>query len=169
MKKNKENKMDITKIIKISRKKKNCGGYNSKWLVRCNNCGEIFTVWDTDMYNCPCSHCKNNLKVDNRTTTEKKEDIFRINRRLYSEYKSSNVISAKENQLLVELRETEFKSVLKDLVSLYWFKPNDPYTYIIKEEKLIDIRGRNLIKNEVFLTLLKECYDLIYPRNNKQQ
>ena len=168
MKRGNEVKMDITKIIKISRKKKSCGGYNSKWLVRCNNCGEIFIVWDTDMYNCPCPHCKNNLKVDSRNTTEKKEKIFRINRRLYSEYKSTNVISAKENSILVELRETEFKSVLKDLVSDYWFKLNEPYKYCLKEEKLLDIRSRSLLKNDTFMQLLKECYDLIYPRTNKQ-
>lgn len=167
MKKGKDVQMDIIKIIKISRKKKNCTGYNSKWLVRCNNCGTIFTTWDTDMYNTPCPHCKNCFKTDNRNKTEKKEDIFRINRRLYSEYKSANLISAKENALLVELRETEFKSVLKNLISDYWLKPNSEYKYCLKEEKLIDKRGRDLIKNENFIKLLEECYDLIYPRNNK--
>lgn len=161
------NKMDITKIVKVSRKKKTSGGYNSKWLVRCNNCGTIFTVWDTEMYNKPCRHCNNTLKIDNRDKTEKKNDVFRANRKVYNEYKTSNLISPKENKLLVELRETEFESLLKDLISDYWLKPNSEYKYKLKEEKLINNRGRQLLENEYFIQLLTECCDLIYPRNNK--
>ena len=166
MKKSKENKMDITKIIKTSRKKKSSGGHNSKWLVRCNNCGKVFVVWDTDMYNTPCQECNNILRIDTRDKQDKKEDLFRVSRRLYNEYKSSNILSPKENSLLVELRETEFKFVLFNLISDYWFKPNSNYKYKLKEEKLIDTRGRQLLKNEYFIQLLEECYDLLYPRIN---
>lgn len=158
-----QKKMDLTKIIKVSKKKKSCNGFNSKWLSRCNKCGKIFIVWDTEMYNKPCPYCKNEGSKDKREKNIKKDNIFRINRRLYSEYKTLNILSPKENQLLVEFRETEFKSVLNSLISDYWFKPNEN-KYNLKEIKLIDKRGRKLIENDDFISLLEECYNLILPR-----
>lgn len=153
-------KMDFTKIIRLRRTSKPKGGYNSLWLIRCNICGEIILRWDTDMYNRACPVCNNAGVITKKDKKEIKENIFRIQRRLYSEYKSSNVLSTKEVGLLSSFRETEFNTILEDLISDYWFLPKH-YEHPRRKEWMIDERGKKLIKTPDFIDLLKQCYLLI--------
>jgi DNA-directed RNA polymerase subunit RPC12/RpoP len=159
------NKMNITKIINISRTRtgeKGC--YNRKWLVRCNHCGKIFEVQYSNMYK-PCKYCgSENTIIDTREEVTKKEDLFRTSRRLFNEFKKNNILTPKEMELLVHLRETKFKSVLYDLISDYWLQPQPKSKYTLKEEQLINKRGRSLLLNDNFIRLLEECYDFILPR-----
>ena len=160
-----ENKMNFTKIIRIKTSEKS-RGYNSCWLIRCNICGQLMLRWDTDMYNKVCPICKNQGTLKIRTKEEIKDSIFRIQRRLYSEYKTSNVLTAKEVSKLSDFRETEFKSVLYNLISDHWFTPRN-YTLHRKKEWKISKRGEQLLKNPDFMDLLEECFNLLH-NNNKE-
>lgn len=153
-------KMNITKIFKVKRAKKP-QGYNSLWLVRCNDCGELFLVWDTVMYSRLCPKCKGIGEVKTKDSQEIKNSIFRIQRRLFNEYKRNNLLTCNEISKLRDFREIESESILSDILSDCWFKP---YLYIVhrKIEWTIDKRGRELLKNNDFLDLLRECYYLIY-------
>jgi phage FluMu protein Com len=153
-------KMNFTKIIRVKRVAKPKVGYNSLWLIQCNVCGELMLRWDTDMYNKNCPICKNeaNLYISSKETI--KENIFRIQRRLYSEYRANNILTSKEVGLLSSFRTTEFKSILDALISDYWFLPKENSKQR-KKEWMIDTRGKKLINNPDFLDLLKECYMLL--------
>lgn len=160
-------KMKFEKIIKIKVSEKPRGGYNSCWLIRCEFCGHIIFRWDTDMYNRGCPLCKNNVETfDSRTKEEIKDSIFRIQKRLYSEYKTSNMLTSKEVSLLLEFRETEFKSVLFDLIYDHWFTPRE-YTLHRKKEWKISKRGEQLLKNPDFMDLLEECFNLLHKNEGK--
>lgn len=148
------------KIIRLKTSKKPHIGYNSLWLIRCNCCGEIILRWDTELYNKTCPCCKD---VEQKVTVDKeiiKEDIFRIQNRLYSEYKTNNVLSSKEVSLLSSFRETMFESTLKDLIYDYFFTTRE-YTIHRKIEWKISKRGEQLLKNPDFKDLIKECYNLL--------
>lgn len=149
-----------TKIIRLKTSKKPKIGCNSLWLIRCNSCGEIVLRWDTELYNKPCPCCKDEGKITLPSKEEIKENIFRIQRRLYSEYKTNNVLSSKEVSLLSSFRETCFESSLKDLISDYFFKSRE-YTLHRKVEWKVSKRGEHLLKNPDFMDLLKECYFLL--------
>lgn len=149
------------KIIRIKTSKKPRIGYNSLWLIRCKKCGELILRWDTELYNKPCPCCKDMDKITMIINKEEiKENIFRIQRRLYSEYKTNNVLTAKEVSLLSSFRETCFNSTLKDLISDYFFRSRE-YTLHRKVEWKISKRGEQLLKNPDFMDLLKECYLLL--------
>ena len=151
---------NYTKIIRLKTSKKPKIGYNSLLLIRCNSCGEIVLRWDTELYNKPCPCCKDEGKITLLSKEEIKENIFRIQRRLYSEYKTNNVLSSKEVSLLSSFRETCFESSLKDLISDYFFKSRE-YTLHRKVEWKVSKRGEHLLKNPDFMDLLKECYFLL--------
>ena len=152
-------KMNITKIFKVKVAKKP-SGQNSLWLVRCNDCGELFYVWDTVLYNRTCPKCHGLGQIPKRDKKDIKDAIFRFQRRLLSEYKRNNAISCKEVALLTEFRERESLSVLEDLLSDCFFKPSE-YIIYRKVEWTIDKRGRELLNNQNFIDLLRECYCLI--------
>lgn len=152
---------DYEKIIRVKTSKKPKIGYNSLWLIRCKSCNEIILRWDTELYNKPCPCCKDNDKIKLIMDKEEiKENIFRIQKRLYSEYKTNNVLTAKEISLLSSFRETCFKRDLKDLISDYFFRSRE-YTIHRKVEWKISKRGEQLLKNPDFMDLLKECYLLL--------
>ena len=148
------------KIIRIKTSKKPKVGYNSLWLVRCETCGELCLRWDTELYNKPCPCCKDEGEITLPSKEEIKENIFRIQRRLYSEYRTSNVLSSKEISLLSSFRETNFESDLKDLISDYFFRSRK-YTLHRKVEWKVSKRGEKLLKNPDFMDLLKECFNLL--------
>ena len=116
--------------------------------------------WDTDMYNKACPCCKNEGEIQLHSEEDIKDNIFRIQRRLYSEYKTNNILSTKEVGLLSSFRETKFESTLKDLFSDYLFTTRE-YTLHRKVEWKISKRGEQLLKNSDFLDLLEECYNLL--------
>ena len=148
------------KIIRLKTSKKPKVGCNSLWLIRCNICGEIVLRWDTELYAKPCPYCKDEGKISLPSKEEIKENIFRTQRRLYSEYKTNNILSSQEVSLLSSFRETCFESALKDLISDYFFKSRE-YTLHRKVEWKVSKRGEQLLKNPDFMDLLKECYNLL--------
>lgn len=145
--------------LKISKKPKN--GCNSLFLVFCERCGRIQTKWDTEIYNKACPHCKNKNIISCLPEDEVKDNIFRIQRKLYSEYKTNNVLTPKEVELLSSFRETGFESILKNLFADHWFKTRN-YTVSRKVEWRISRRGEQLLKNQDFIDLIEECYKLLY-------
>lgn len=153
-------KMNCDKIFRIKTSRKPKIGYNSLFLVRCKICGKLQLKWDTEMYNKVCPHCKNEGMIIYSTKEETKENIFRIQRRLYSEYKTNNILSTKEVELLSSFRETGFESTLKNLLSDYCFTTRN-YRVARKVEWKISKRGEQLLKNQDFWDLLEECYKLI--------
>ena len=158
--------MKFIKIFRLKTSAKPKIGYNSLWLIRCSHCGELMFEWDTNIYNRVCPICQDSSIQNKRSDEEIKNNIFRIQRRLYDEYKTSNILSAKEVGLLSHFRDTKFESVLRNLMSDYWFGTRE-YTKHRKTEWKISKRGEQLIKNSDFIDLLSECYNLLH--NGKEE
>lgn len=155
------------KVVRTKRKRKGgkSKGFNSQWVVYCTKCGSIITEkWDSDYYNCPCPNCKNEEQKVTITKQELLEDMVKDINKLYFSQKKKNTLTSKENYLLTNFRETMFKSELDSLIQDFWFKPHSKYITQRKEELCIDNRGLNLLKNDVFMHMLKLCYDLAYDR-----
>ena len=103
--------------------------------------------------------------IDDKTVKQIFQDIANEEKVHVGEFlKTLYILTPKEMELLVNLRETKFKSVLYDLISDYWLQPQPKSKYTLKEEQLINKRGRNLLLNDNFIRLLEECYDFVLPR-----
>lgn len=158
------NKMDIVKIIRIKRVKKPNIGFNSYFLVMCNHCHSVFGVWDTEMYNKSCPCCKNTAAPINESIEDLKQKCWNLNRRLFSEYKTSNVLTSRENTLLSNFRESLLIKDLEELILNHWFLPSDYKHSNRRKQWCITPRGRKLLENPDFIDLLQCCYKLI--KNN---
>ena len=155
------------KIVRIKRKRKGgkSVGFNSQWVVYCTKCGSIITnKWDSDYYNCPCPICKNEGRETTTTKTQLLLEMEHCINKLYFSQKKKNTLTSKENYLLTNFRETHFKSELDSLIQDFWFKPHAKYITPRTEEWCIDNRGLNLLKNDIFIHMLKLCCDLAYGR-----
>ena len=156
------------KIVRIKRKRKGgkSVGFNAQWVIYCTKCGSIIVnKWDSDYYNCPCPHCKNEGQEIVSTRQQLLDEMSKDLDKLYNLFsKKKSILTSEENYLITNFRETWFQSELDNLVLNYWFKPHAKYITPRTEEWCIDNRGLNLLKNNTFLHMLKLCYDLAYGR-----
>ena len=156
------------KIVRTKRKRKGgkSKGFNSQWVVYCTKCGSIITdKWDSDYYNCPCPHCKNEGQKIVSTRQELLDEMSKDLDKLFNLFsKKKSILISEENYLITNFRETWFKTELDNLVLNFWFKPHSKYITKRTEEWCIDNRGINLLKNDTFMHMLKLCYDLAYGR-----
>lgn len=153
-------KRKYEKIVRIKRTKKPNGDYNSQFLIICDYCNCIYTAWDTELYNKPCPHCNTAAPV-NESLEDLKQECWTLNRRLFSEYKTSNVLTSRENTLLSNFRESLFQRDLEELVLNHWFLPSDYKKSNRKKQWCITLRGRKLLENPDFIDLLQCCYKMI--------